>query len=77
MPPETAHPNFPQCNRSRIAATTVRTVATLPLTVRPVRSTSNNRQSSLAVEQVRHTAQNPDRLAPREVLPIQFADGDA
>ena len=37
MPPETAHPIFPQCNRSRTAATTVRTVATLPLAVRPTR----------------------------------------
>ena len=37
MPLETAHPIFPQCNRSRTAATTVRTVATLPLAVRPTR----------------------------------------
>ena len=44
MPPETAHPIFPQCNRSRTAATTVRTaattvrtVATLPLAVHPTR----------------------------------------
>ena len=39
MPPETAHPIFPQCNRSRTAAITVRTVAMLPLAIRP---THNN-----------------------------------
>ena len=37
-----AHPVFPQCNWSRTAAMTVRTVATLPLAVRPVRSTRDN-----------------------------------
>ena len=42
-PPETAHPVFPQCNWSRTAAMTVHTVATLPLAVRPVRSTCDNR----------------------------------
>ena len=37
MPPETAHPIFPQCNRPRTTRTTVRAVAKLPLAVRPAR----------------------------------------
>ena len=37
MPPETAHPVFPQCNRHHTAATTVHTVATLLLAVRLTR----------------------------------------
>ena len=38
MPPKTAHPIFLKCNRSRIAVTTIRTVAA-PLAVHPVRWT--------------------------------------
>ena len=38
-----AHPVFPQCNWSRTAAMTARTVAMLPLAVRPVRSIRDNR----------------------------------